>query len=129
MTANDIGYICVAGGLTILVVALGWVRRTRPMIDHDYHEIVAQYDPSEVQRAKAEQLAAVEPWIKLFQIVATVGLFLWFWLTAEAHDWKSAVVFGAIAYLIAVVLSRILAGFVGAFLGRRYARELGGRKQ
>jgi small-conductance mechanosensitive channel len=82
------------------------------------HEIIY-----EAERAKAEQLAVVAPLIKLFTVVATLGLFLFFWLKAEIHVWVS----GALAFTIAIISNRIIALFAGMFLGRRYARQLKAR--
>ena len=84
----------------------------------DEHEIIV-----DAQRAKAEQLAVAAPLINLFTVVATLGLFLFFWLKAEIHIWVS----GALAFTIAIILSRIIALFVGMLLGRRYARQLKAR--
>jgi hypothetical protein len=74
----------------------------------------------EMERAKAQQLDIARGWILLFTLAGTVGLW-WVCYDQLKLDFYLSWLLGVVA---AFVVSRILALYVGMYLGRRYARKL-----
>ena len=74
----------------------------------------------EIERAKAEQLDIARSWILLFTLAATVGLWWVFYDQLKLDFYLSWL----LAIVATFVLSRILAFYVGMYLGGRYARKL-----
>src|SRR5262249_25783012 len=78
---------------------------------------------SEIEQAKTKQLKIARWWIWLFTAATTFGLWLIFVKELDLNFYISLV----LGFVVASVLSRILAFYVGMHLGRKYFRKLKSR--
>jgi len=105
--------------LTIWALSLSFKAKEELAMHGDFEELI-----EEARQLRDEQIAAAAPWIMLFQIVVTFGIFVWAAVTTESHKWYEYVAYFAIAYGIALILTRVFAYQIGKFLGKRAAHRI-----
>src|SRR5215468_2191524 len=71
---------------------------------------------SEIEQAKTKQLKVARRWIWLITALATVGLWQIFYGELKLDFYISLL----LAFFVTFVLSRILAFYVGMYLGKKY---------